>query len=101
MDGPINPDKKPQRVFGGDENLRFIFSQILVGLHYLHKSGVMHRDIKSSNILLNELHDVKIANFSQAKVGNPKLPTTLGEDPTTLYYRPPEALLTPLEPKDY
>lgn len=50
-----------------------IFMQICAGLHYAHQSGVVHRDMKPSNIMLIEdtnsdrLH-VKIVDFGIAKV---------------------------------
>jgi len=40
--------------------------QILQGIHYLHSLGVVHRDLKLENILLNgngPNSDLKIADF--------------------------------------
>ncbi|KAJ8567265.1 hypothetical protein K7X08_019473 [Anisodus acutangulus] len=40
---------------------------LLRGLHYIHKSGYVHCDIKPQNILLGEDGQVKIADFGLAK----------------------------------
>ena len=37
-------------------------------LDYAHKQGVIHRDIKPSNIMLTKVWDVKITDFSIAKI---------------------------------
>ena len=75
---------------------KFIFKQLMEGLNYLHRKRVIHRDIKGSNILLDNIGVVKIADFGLART----MKTTLnGELPDytnrviTIWYRPPELLL--------
>ncbi|KAL4655402.1 NUAK family SNF1-like kinase 1-like [Arapaima gigas] len=42
---------------------RKIFRQIASAVHYCHKNGVVHRDLKLENILLDEDFNVKLADF--------------------------------------
>ena len=41
---------------------------MLCGLKALHDLNVMHRDIKTANILLNKSGAVKLADFNVSKV---------------------------------
>lgn len=61
-----------------------IFKQILNGYHELYNQKVMHRDIKLSNILLND-SVVKIADFGFAKQGEISY-----SDVGTVVYKAPE-----------
>ncbi|KAI9032338.1 kinase-like domain-containing protein [Hyaloraphidium curvatum] len=47
--------------------IRSLVYQILCGLEYLHARGIMHRDIKGANILLDEQGTAKITDFGISK----------------------------------
>ncbi|KAM3915072.1 NUAK family SNF1-like kinase 1 [Leptodactylus fuscus] len=46
-----------------ERDARRFFRQIVSAVHYCHKNGIVHRDIKLENILLDENLNVKLADF--------------------------------------
>ncbi len=52
----------------GERRIVQYTKQILHGLVYLHGEGVMHRDIKGSNILIDDKGVVKLCDFGASKV---------------------------------
>jgi cyclin-dependent kinase 12/13 len=67
-----------------------LFKQVLEGLHQCHSAGIMHRDIKAANLLLNN-GQLKLADFGLAS--NYARRRTFSTNVVTLWYRAPELLL--------
>ncbi|XP_038884699.1 cyclin-dependent kinase G-2 isoform X3 [Benincasa hispida] len=72
--------------------VKCLMIQLLEGVRYLHSNWVLHRDLKTSNLLLNNQGELKICDFGLARqYGSPLKPYT--HLVVTLWYRAPELLL--------
>lgn len=73
--------------------VKTLLLQLTSGVAYLHDHWILHRDLKTSNLLLNNRGQLKIADFGMARyVGDPA-PPKLTQLVVTLWYRAPELLL--------
>jgi serine/threonine-protein kinase len=72
-----------------DEALRII-EQACEGLHYAHRHGVVHRDVKPGNLLRAREGEVKLADFGIAKATEQSSITQVGSVLGTAAYLAPE-----------
>lgn len=93
------------------EHHSYFMYQLIKGVAYMHSAGVIHRDLKPGNLLVNGNCDLKICDFGLARGGvpfmrklddasqlpnqdpNAPLPHELTDYVITRWYRPPELLL--------
>ncbi|TKY66852.1 serine/threonine-protein kinase [Spatholobus suberectus] len=83
-----NPDIK-----FSEPQLKCYMQQLLSGLDHCHSHNVLHRDIKGSNLLIDNNGVLKIADFGLASFFDAHHNVPLTSRVVTLWYRPPELLL--------
>ncbi|XP_044719894.1 kinase [Hirsutella rhossiliensis] len=54
-----------------DHSARRLFSQLVSGVGYLHKKGIVHRDLKLENLLLDRNRNIIITDFGFANTFDP------------------------------
>ncbi|XP_023328097.1 cyclin-dependent kinase 2 [Eurytemora carolleeae] len=85
--------KNPSATGGLPEKLvRSYLKQICEGLSYCHSRGVLHRDMKPQNLLIDYEGRIKLADFGLARLFKVPL-RTFTHEVITLWYRPPEILM--------
>jgi serine/threonine-protein kinase len=67
-----------------------IVEQACEGLHYAHRNGVVHRDVKPGNLLRSREGEVKLADFGIAKATEQSSITQVGSVLGTAAYLAPE-----------
>ena len=72
-----------------EEALR-IATQVAEGLQEAHKRGIVHRDIKSANIMIDARGQAKVMDFGLARVAGATLMTREGTTMGTVTYMSPE-----------
>jgi serine/threonine-protein kinase BUR1 len=79
-----NPQIRPR-----PNQIKSLIQQVIKGIRYLHENDIIHRDIKSANILVDKKGFAKLADFGLAREIEPTMTTRV----VTLWYRAPELLI--------
>lgn len=77
--GPLPPQKAVQ-----------FFEQILKGIQHVHEKGIVHRDIKPQNMIINRDQVIKIVDFGIAKALSETAMTQTNHVVGTVQYLSPE-----------
>jgi tRNA A-37 threonylcarbamoyl transferase component Bud32 len=77
---------------GDEQRVRKIFTAILDGVEYAHGEGVIHRDLKPGNVLMNSDDDVVVSDFGLGRMLDAESTrrTQSGEPMGTRLYMAPE-----------
>lgn len=69
---------------------RYFFHQINLGVKYMHKMKIIHRDLKLDNLLLAKNMQIKISDFGLAKHVNAKQRKRNASEQNRNHYKAPE-----------
>eukprot|EP00300_Choanocystis_sp_HF-7_P039667 c5982_g1_i1.p1 GENE.c5982_g1_i1~~c5982_g1_i1.p1 ORF type:complete len:379 (+),score=64.79 c5982_g1_i1:239-1375(+) len=87
-----NPDFKELYLTFSDADTRYYMFQLLRALHFTHSNGVIHRDVKPHNVLIDPKRRVlRLIDWGLAAYYYPQRPFT--KFPGTRVFKAPELLL--------
>lgn len=92
LEGGSLADKLAREVWLDVKATVRICAQVSEGLHSLHAGGMVHRDVKPANILLDKAGDAYVTDFGLAKNEDGTLLTGTGETIGSLQYMAPEQI---------
>jgi len=72
--------------------IKLFLYQLLRGMDYCHQRGIMHRDLKPQNLLVDRKNILKLADFGLARAFMIPM-RSYTHEVVTLWYRAPEILL--------
>lgn len=75
-----------------EPQIKKLMRDLLDGTVYLHSRNIVHRDMKSSNLLYSNQGRLKICDFGLARK-LASVETNLTQEVITMWYRPPELLV--------
>lgn len=74
--------------------VKVLIFNLLLSLHFINSAGIIHRDLKASNILINDRCQVTLCDFGLARtISDQKKKRSMSPSCYTRYYRPPEVIL--------
>ncbi|VDO16032.1 unnamed protein product [Rodentolepis nana] len=76
-----------------ENHIKVIITQICRGLSYIHRSGIIHRDMKPSNILIGPDGNIKIADFGLSRLKRRRANLPFTPHIGTRGYQAPEIFL--------
>ncbi len=88
---------RPMNPAAGDDRYRTVARlgmHVAEALHHAHEQGILHRDVKPSNLLVDEEGHVWVTDFGLARIEGSKDVTGTGELIGTLQYMSPERVLS-------
>ncbi|XP_061370920.1 serine/threonine-protein kinase OXI1-like [Gastrolobium bilobum] len=71
--------KQTEKMFA-DDTIRFYAVELVLALEYLHHLGIVYRDLKPENVMIQENGHIMLVDFDLSTKLNPKLAQSLSRD---------------------
>ncbi|XP_020207199.1 serine/threonine-protein kinase OXI1 [Cajanus cajan] len=71
--------KQTEKMFS-DDTIRFYAVELVLALEYLHNLGIVYRDLKPENVMIQENGHIMLVDFDLSKKLNPKSPESLSHN---------------------